>query len=204
MSDCRDGDFEDWFELHNAGPAPVSLGGFYLTDTMADISQFTIPAGTTIPAGGHLLVWADGETAQNGPTPGQLHAGFRLGAGGEQIALHTPDGTLVDLITFGAQSSNQSEGRYPDGTDSIVLPVPTPGKRNALTPEIIGVTDAGAGTSSFTFATEPSHTYQVESSTGLETWSPWGTSFTAAGTSSTISLPRTDARRYWRARLVVP
>ena len=202
--DPADGQYEDWFELHNYGATPVNLGGFYLTDTTVNVNQFQIPSGTTIPAGGWLLIWADNETEQNGVTPNQLHTNFRLSAGGEQLALYTPDGTLVDLITFTAQSTNQSQARYPDSATDILFPVPTPGKRNALTPDIIAVTDAGAGVSAVTFSTEPTHTYQLESTTDLAAWSPWGAPIIAAAATTDANLPRTDQRRYWRARIVVP
>ncbi|MBP7948254.1 MAG: lamin tail domain-containing protein [Verrucomicrobiales bacterium] len=204
FSDPADGSHEDWFELHNAGPTPVNLSGFLLTDTTANLSQFQIPAGTTIPAGGWLLVWADNEPEQNGITPGQVHTNFRLNAGGEQIALCTPDGTVVDLVTFGPQPTNQSHGRYPDGTAAILTPVPTPGKRNALVPDIITVVDAGSGLSAVNFATEPTHVYQMESTTDLATWSNWGAPITAASASTSISVPRSDQRRCWRLRIVVP
>ncbi len=202
--DPADGNYEDWFELHNSGATPVSLAGFYLTDTTTNVNQFTIPAGTTIPAGGWLVVWADNETLQNGVTPNQIHTNFRLSAAGEQLALYTPDGTLVDLITFGGQTPDQSQGRYPDSAATTVFPVATPGKRNALTPDIIAIVDAGAGISTVTFSTEPTHTYQLESTTDLATWTTWGAPLTATAATTSANLPRSDARRFWRARIVVP
>ncbi len=110
----------------------------------------------------------------------------------------------MDLFNFGTQTTNQSQGRYPDSAAGIVFPVPTPGKRNALTPDIIAITDAGAGTSAVTFSTEPTHVYQIESSTDLGTWTPSGAPVIAAGPSTTASLPRSSQRRFWRARLVFP
>ena len=199
--DPADGNYEDWFELHNYGATPVNLGGFYLTDTTANVNQYQIPAGTTIPAGGWLLVWADNETAQNGITPGQLHTNFRLSAAGEQLALYTPDGTQADLVTFGAQTANQSQGRYPDSTAGIIAPVPTPGKRNALTPDIIAVTDVGAGVSTATFSSEPTHLYQIESTTDLATWTNWGAPLTATAATTSVDIPRGDSRRFWRATI---
>lgn len=199
--DPADGNYEDWFELHNSGASPVNLGGFYLTDTTTNVNQFQIPAGTTIPAGGWLLIWADNEALQNGVTPGHLHTNFRLSATGEQLALYTPDGTIVDLVTFGAQTTNQSQGRYPDSAAGIVAPVPTPGKRNALSPDIIAVLDAGAGVSQVTFSTEPTHTYQLESTSDLIAWTNWGAALTATSATTNANLPRSDARRFWRATI---
>ncbi|HWB02544.1 MAG TPA: lamin tail domain-containing protein [Verrucomicrobiales bacterium] len=201
--DPADGGSEDWFELHNHGAAPVDLGGFFLTDTAPVKNQFVIPAGTAIPAGGYLLVWADDEPEQNGITAGQLHAGFKLNAGGEQIGLYTPDGTAVDLITFTARSADQSEGRYPDSAAQITFPVPTPGKRNALAPEILNVTPAGTDAMRISISSEPGYSYQIENSTDLVSWTPWNAPVAASMASFDADLPRSGPFRFWRARMLL-
>lgn len=202
FQDPADGQSDDWFELHNSGTAPVHLGGFHLTDTTAFVNQFQIPAGTTIPAGGWLLVWADNEPLQNGITPGQLHTNFRLSSGGEQIALYTPDGTQVDLVTFGMQAADQTEGRYPDSAAAIAAPAPTPGRRNALTPSFLSFTYLGPAGIRNVLATEPTHSYQYETSIDLLTWSPAGAPFEATGSSVESTLPPSGPNRFWRARLL--
>ena len=41
------------------------------------------------------------------------------------------DGTTIDAITFGAQTSDVTQGRYPDGTVNIYsMTSPTPGTAN--------------------------------------------------------------------------
>src|SRR5207245_1372795 len=46
--------------------------------------------------------------------------------------LFAADGSQVDAITFGPQTSDVSEGRCPDGTDNIVsMPSPTPRAPNS-------------------------------------------------------------------------
>ena len=46
---------------------------------------------------------------------------------GEQIGLFAADGTQIDAVTFGAQTSDVSEGRCPDGgTNILSLSNPTP------------------------------------------------------------------------------
>ncbi|HMO66505.1 MAG TPA: lamin tail domain-containing protein, partial [Verrucomicrobiota bacterium] len=94
VADPADGRFEDWFELYNAGGSTVDLSGFTLTDNLNDPGKFTIPNGVTLPAGGFLIVWADGQPEQT--APGQLHVNFSLAAGGEELGLFAPDGTPVD------------------------------------------------------------------------------------------------------------
>lgn len=128
LADPADGHFEDWFELFNAGPTSIDLSGFYLTDSQARPTLSRIPLGTVIPAGGFLLVWADNEPTQNGPGR-DLHVNFGLNNQGEEIALFNPDEQLVSLVSFGPQTSNISQGRFPDGSEppflSFSLPTPS-------------------------------------------------------------------------------
>ncbi|HKS38499.1 MAG TPA: lamin tail domain-containing protein [Verrucomicrobiae bacterium] len=135
--DPADGGFEDWFELFNAGPTPVDLSGYTLTDETNQVDKFTIPAGTVIPANGFLLVWADDEVNQNGQT-GDLHVPFRLGAGGDFIGLYAPNGTNVNLVAFGQQTNNISQGRWPDGNSGQFYFMATPTPR---LPNVIGSTN---------------------------------------------------------------
>ncbi|MBE0535712.1 MAG: lamin tail domain-containing protein, partial [Phycisphaerae bacterium] len=112
------GDDDDWIEIYNYGTEPIDIGGMFLTDELADLSPHRIPAGvpeqTTIPGGGYLVLWADGE-----PGEGALHLGFKLAAGGgEDIALFDSAGRLVDCVSdFGSQAENTSWGRMPDAGD---------------------------------------------------------------------------------------
>ncbi|MCX8157070.1 MAG: lamin tail domain-containing protein, partial [Verrucomicrobiae bacterium] len=135
LADPADGNFEDWFELYNAGDTPVDLSGYYLTDNLNNPYQFRIPNGWTIPPQGFLLVWADNEAGQNLVGGTNLHVNFALSRNGETIALFAPDGTLVDAVQFGLQLADVSSGRFPDGEAGIyALSEPTPGAPNAALP----------------------------------------------------------------------
>jgi hypothetical protein len=131
LADPADQRFDDWFELYNASQQEADLSGYYLSDTLTNATQWLIPAGTVIPARGHLLIWADGDTGQNGLG---VHAGFKLNATGESIALFTPNGNLVDAVTFGPQTADISQGRWPDGAPEpfFPMPIPTPGAPNSI------------------------------------------------------------------------
>ncbi len=123
------GDYDDWVELYNAGREPLDLSNTYLSDDFVRPTKWTFP-DTTIPAGGYLLLWADGETAE-----GDLHLSFKLNAGpGERLGLYSTDGEhlfLVDTVTFGPQRTDTSLGRLPDGDDDWEeLGIPTPGNAN--------------------------------------------------------------------------
>ncbi|PYK99901.1 MAG: hypothetical protein DME19_07015, partial [Verrucomicrobia bacterium] len=134
ITDPADSHFDDWFELYNAGPTPVDLSGFTLTDDLTATNNWTVPNGTVIPSGGYLLVWADGETGQSGYSGADLHAGFKLSLGGEAIGLYAPNGALVDSVTFGQQTNDISQGRWPDGNSGqfYFMTAPTPRAANTI------------------------------------------------------------------------
>ena len=123
------GAYDDWVEIYNAGPTTVDLGGMYLTDDAAEPTQWQIPAGVTLASGAHLLFWADDDEEQ-----GNTHTNFKLSAGGEFIGLYESDGNsniAVDSVTFGAQETDVSFGRCPDGASSWAITTPaTPGDSN--------------------------------------------------------------------------
>ena len=119
--------YPDWIEIFNAGSVTIDLGGLYMTDDLSDPTQWQIPSGVTIGPGAHLLFWADNDEDQ-----GDTHANFKLSADGEAIGLYDSDGVSeIDSIVFGAQYSDVSYGRYPDGTDSWdYMAAATPGSAN--------------------------------------------------------------------------
>ncbi len=122
------GQYDDWIELYNRYRLPTNVGGWYLTDDPAEARKWRIPAGTTLPAGGYLLIWADGDTDATG-----LHASFKLGSDAGGVYLFADDGvTLLDSIEYGPQSVDVSYGRAPDA-DTIwgFMQPPTPGAANA-------------------------------------------------------------------------
>jgi parallel beta-helix repeat protein len=139
MSQNRDfvsdekGNYGDWIELFNAGSRSVDAGGLYVTDDIRRLLAHRIPSSspqaTTIPAGGFLTVWADGDS-----TLGTLHVNFKLSGGGETVYLVYRDGSLpviLDSLRFGNLADNESFGRSPDGNESRgKFENPTPGLPN--------------------------------------------------------------------------
>ena len=109
----------DFIELFNYGTQSIDLGGCTLSDRPND-PKFTIPAGTSIPAKGHVAF-----------TETQL--GFALSTLGETLYLKDPEGArVIDVVRFEAQANGVSIGRYPDGAPTFhELTLPTPGAPNA-------------------------------------------------------------------------
>ncbi len=135
VADPADGGFEDWFELYNPGSLPVDLGGYFLTDVLTNKFKFEVPNNGhyIVPPGGYLLVWADNESNQNTTNRADLHVEFALAGGGEAIGLFAADGTQIDAVTFLAQTSDLSEGRFPNGAAAIFdMATPTPRAANVL------------------------------------------------------------------------
>ena len=123
------GEFEDWIELRNLTGSPVDLTGRYLSDEPGTPRKWAFPSGTTIPANGYLIVWADEDTLA---APG-LHASFKLSGSGEQIYLNDTDANfnaVLDTIIFGAQTTDVSYGRSATNASVWVPMTPTPNAAN--------------------------------------------------------------------------
>ena len=135
LTDPADGQFEDWFEIYNPGTNTVDLGGYYLTDNLANKFQFLVPTNAqyTIPPHGYLLVWADNESNQNSTNRADLHVNFALSKSGEALGIFAADGATIDAVTFGAQTTDVSQGRFPDAAAGIFsMPIPTPRTNNII------------------------------------------------------------------------
>ncbi len=124
------GEFDDWVEIRNNGAAAIAMGGLHLSDAIGNPTRFVFP-DTLLPAGGHLLIWCDGQTWQ-----GPWHAEFTLSAAGEELALFRAAEqalTPLDTLRFGPLAADLSLGRFPDGgSDWRLFTSPTPGRQNEV------------------------------------------------------------------------
>ena len=95
---------EGWLELFNPSEAPIDLSGWTLTN--GDVFRaFGLPSGTTIPAGGFLIV---DETS----LPGGLGSA-------DAVHVFSRFGVQVDAFAW-TTDVNTSFGRCPDRTGSFV------------------------------------------------------------------------------------
>ncbi len=85
---------DEWIELHNRSAAPVSLAGWQLDDAVG----YTFPAGTTLAAGGFLVV-----------TSAQFSGSLKNS--GDSIKLHDSLSALVDKVRY------RSRGRWSSYAD---------------------------------------------------------------------------------------
>jgi hypothetical protein len=153
--------YEDWIELYNATSATLNLGGSFLTDNFSSPTKFQIPDGTVIPPYSYLIVWAD----ENPSTTSYVHCNFKLSAAGEQLMLRNANGAVLDSITFGAQTTDKSMARCPDGVGTFTTAAfPTFKLSNCA----IGVNELNSDKSMIRIFPNPAHNYFVIRSSGKE------------------------------------
>jgi len=210
VADPADNDFEDWFELYNPNPFPVSLAGYRLTDRLDVPTKFVIPAGIVLPPQGQLLVWADEEPEQTN-LKGDLHVNFKLSRSGETVALSDPAGRLVDWVTFGVQADDVSEGRWPDGGPAPFRRMPSPTPRAAnLVPEaapplqILSILDPANGTLALIWNADLGEAYRVETVDKLASpvWLSGGVITAWGPTAGLTVLKGAASERYYRIKRV--
>ncbi len=122
------GTFPDWVELLNLTDSAIDLAGYTLTDDLTECDKHVLVEGVAIPANGYLVLWADSDEEE-----GDTHMGFTLNMDGEQLALCNPDGEPLTKLEYGAQVTDWSAARIPDGSDTWDFDESaTPGEANEL------------------------------------------------------------------------
>lgn len=121
----------DWIELRNIDVNDASdIGGWTISDGGA---SWVFPQGTTVPAGGYLIVLAnDGDDPASSP----LQTNFKLSGSGDSLKLTTSDGVVADEYVWTDQFADNSFGRVANEGDPTYLAAPTPGLSNDVGPLI--------------------------------------------------------------------
>ena len=122
---------DDWLELFNAGAQPAEISGFVFTDDLGVPANRALPNLSFIFGRGFIQFIADDLDQDDND-----HLDFQLSSNGETLTLYEPDRvTVVDRVTFGAQVEGASQGRLPDGDQTLVSfegDRATPGASNFL------------------------------------------------------------------------
>ncbi len=111
------GSREDWIELRNPSPTPVSLNGLFLSDNSANPGKAAL-SGQSIPANGRLLFWAAGGTGFT------RSLDFKLNKDGESMVLSAQsNGSWVKLdeVRLPPLLPDQSFGRRHDDAFTWVV-----------------------------------------------------------------------------------
>lgn len=124
---------EDRIEVYNAGPGPVDIGGWILTDRLLgatynpdeDLERLVFPTPSMLAPGEYLVIG-------KGELPGQ-HP-FGLSAEGDTVSLLRPDLTVADQVTYRDGEAEVSFCALPDGPNGTWTAgcKPTFGYANAL------------------------------------------------------------------------
>ncbi|HEX7506165.1 MAG TPA: lamin tail domain-containing protein [Polyangia bacterium] len=119
------GEADDWIEIINTGDSQVDMLGFSFADSSGTIQ--TIPSSVSVAPGAFHLFWAD-----DSPSQGASHLGFKLGGkAGDSVTLKDRDGRMLDTVSFGPTTGQNTRARFPDGTGTFVwCAAPTPGTSN--------------------------------------------------------------------------
>jgi hypothetical protein len=107
-----DGAYPDWVELYNMTSETLDLDGLTMTDDLDEQDKHVL-SGLTIEPYGFLLLIADDDV-----DAGADHLGFALNDDGESLGLYAPDGSAINQLKFGAQGSNLTAARNPDGSSN--------------------------------------------------------------------------------------
>lgn len=115
----ENGDYDDWFELYNAGNSNVNLNGFLFKN---EDKLFRLESDAILTAGSYILIWCDEDSTG-------IHTNFSFSDVADKLVVFDQDNKLVDLVEFSDQNTDISYGRIPDGGDFGTL-YPTPAAAN--------------------------------------------------------------------------
>ena len=119
------GDNEDWVELYNPTGTAVNIGGFWMSNEIADPMKWQIPAGTSVNANGYLIILLSGTGDYDPNQFGYLNTSFRVTqTNGEAVVLSNAGGTLLesyDMAAIGSFQANHSYGRIIDGAANFAI-----------------------------------------------------------------------------------
>lgn len=92
----------DWIELYNKSSNSIDLSGWAFKDNDDD-NEFIIPSGTSIDAGGYLVLVNDSSLFQTVYPSVTNYIGsfdFNLSNGGETVRLFSADTVMADVLTY--------------------------------------------------------------------------------------------------------
>ena len=117
----------EFIEIYNGTDGDLDLSAWAITDGYAlGAEPFAFPAGTVVPAGSFLIVWADdGAGTEEG-----LHAPFKLNRSGEIVTLIDDSGAVYEEVSLPAMQPEQTFSRLPDGGAWAIIDGYSPGAPN--------------------------------------------------------------------------
>lgn len=124
--------YPDWIELYNRGDVPLSLKGYILTKNVEE-QQWPIRADFVCPPRGYKVFYCDKKDRYD-------HTSFRLTSVTGEIGLFSPEGELIDSVSYNDLPRFTSLGRWPDGGDTFYIHAsPTKGSANQESSVLLAV-----------------------------------------------------------------
>ena len=122
------GDGDDFIEIFNSGSNPVDLSDLYLTDNPTnEPGKCRLGPLSFVSGYGFVIFVADGRDRAG-------HVDFMLSAEQEIIGLFDENLNLIDKVVYYFQTANVSQGRVPDGSETLeFFKTATPGTSNRQT-----------------------------------------------------------------------
>jgi hypothetical protein len=117
-----------WVELFNPGATAIDVSDMSLSDSPGTPRKFVFANGSSVPAGGYLVIDCDPLLAASATNTG--FALPTLGGGVYLFEKTAAGGGLHDAVTYGLQIPDFSLGRSPNGSGAFALCVPTRGTLN--------------------------------------------------------------------------
>lgn len=109
-----DGNYYDIIELENTGSEPVSLLGYALSSNPKNPKSYVF-GDVSIPAGGHIVVYAKGKGASAQTEGSELSCAFGINKEGDSVYLFDPNGIICDKLQAASFLPNVSYGRDSSG-----------------------------------------------------------------------------------------
>jgi len=126
LADAQFSARSDFVELYNADVLPVALGGLHWSDAAGALARHQIAPLSFVAGKGCVPFIADAD-----PEQGPDHLSFKLAPDVGLILLLSADLELIDAVNYGAQRTDVSEGRSPNGgTAFTAFEQPSPGGGN--------------------------------------------------------------------------
>lgn len=124
----------DWVEIINESAQTVDISGYGLSDSPSRPRKWTVPDGTSIPAGGCIVVSLIGSDGDASTAISSYTAPFALDVdGNESLALSDAQGNIIDQMLVTSQRRGVSYGRASGESSYVYFANPTPGAANGGT-----------------------------------------------------------------------
>lgn len=121
----ENGEYYDYFELHNTTGQAIDLSGWFVSDAAARPTRWRLPEGFVLQPGEYRVVFASGLDRSDVSYP---HTNFGLSSEGEEVVLADNTGRIADRVEYALLGRDSAWKKNADGSWSSGTP--TPGAAN--------------------------------------------------------------------------